>query len=143
MLTCFFLLFIQLTEYRVRSVEYCSELLAHVHCLAEENLNGTTHGIRIVAIQPEKPPAPRQTKHYLIDKQHNTDLLIYTDGGRKKILSRRQLIFGEQLYAVDGFSNKISDVHSFEAEEVPIIAVLLLGERIRGATLFTDSESVY
>ncbi len=44
---------------------------------------------------------------------------------------------------MNGFSNKISDVHSFEAEEVPIITVLLLGERIRSATLFTDSESVY
>ncbi len=49
----------------------------------------------------------------------------------------------EQLYAIDGFSNKLSDVHSFEAEEVPIItALFLLGERIRGATVFTDSESV-
>jgi hypothetical protein len=161
-------LLIQPTEYKARSVDYCSELLAQVHCLAEENLDGTTHGIRIIAIRPENPPAPRQTIHLSVDKQHKSDLLIFTDGGRKEILSRRQLIFGEQfnlpaestltatgaivllrnnvieqLYAVDGFSNKISDVHSFEAEEVPIITVLLLGERIRGATLFTDSESVY
>ena len=48
------------------------------------------------------------------------------------------------MYAVDGFSDKISDVQSFEAEEVPIITALqLLGEQLRGATIFTDSESTY
>jgi hypothetical protein len=161
--------FIHPSGYRTRSVESCNELLAHVHCLAEENLDGTTHGIKIIAIQPEKPPTPRQSDHRTIDTQVNSNLLIFTDGGRKEILSRRQLVFGEQfdipeesvltatgaivlvrenkieeLYAVDGFSRKINDVHSFEAEEVPIItALLLLGERIRGATIFTDGESVY
>ncbi len=102
------------------------------------------------------------------DKHPNSNLLLFTDGVRKKILSRRQLVCGkqfdipseafltaagaivlvrdnmiEQLYAIDGFSNKLSDVYSFEAEEVPIItALLLLGERIRVATVFTDSKSV-
>jgi hypothetical protein len=144
-------------------------LLAQVHCLTEENLDGTTHGIKIIAIQPEKPPLPRRTRHKPRETQNNSNLVIFTDGGRKEILSKRQLIFGtqfdipaenvltatgaivllrgntiEQLYAVDGFSGKFSDVHSFEAEEVPIItALLLLGEQIRGATIFTDGESVY
>ena len=153
----------------VRTVDSCHELLAQVHCLAEENLDGTTHGIRVIAIQPEKHPTIRSPN---IDKPPactTSGLFVFTDGGRKHIASMRQLVFGEQfevptdsvllaagaivavrnntvehMIAVDGFSNKISDVQSFEAEEVPIIAALqLLGEDLRGATIFTDSESTY
>jgi len=78
--------FIRPTGYKVRSENSCSDLLAQVHCLAEENLDGTTHGIRIIAIQPEKPPILRRIKPKAVTKQHNPNLTIFTDGGRKKIL---------------------------------------------------------
>jgi hypothetical protein len=160
---------IQPTNYKIRTAASCHELVAQVHCLTEENLDGTTHGIRAIAIQPEKYPTIRSPNVNTPITRATSGLFVFTDGGRKHIASTRQLVFGEQfeissdsvllatgaivavrnnivenMIAVDGFSNKISDVQSFEAEEVPIIAALqLLGEDIRGATIFTDSESTY
>ena len=63
--------FIRPTEFKIRSEDSLTELIGHVHCLAEENLDGTTHGIKIIAMQPEKPPEARRTTTRRTQLQNN------------------------------------------------------------------------